>query len=138
MFNERIAASMIRELEKIGKCGPGHKSSSREKKDMTKKGSAYDLILEKISETETSEIGGKKIKEKEGKLTKDLGKPPSEASEEELKRYIEAGKTEEERRKRMARVNLARAHMKGVKAQHGKGPSMPDVEGVDIEKDKGD
>jgi hypothetical protein len=136
MFNERMAFSMMRELEKIGMCGPGHVSGK--KKEMAKKASIFDTVLEKISETETSEIGGKKIKEKEGKLTEDLGKPPSEASEEELKRYIESGGTEEERRKRLARVNLARAHMKGVKAQHGHGPNMPDVEGVDIEKSKKD
>ena len=76
------------------------------------------IVHEAKKGTQTSTIGGKRIKEKAGKLTKDLGKPPSEASAAELKRYVEAGKTPAERKKRQARVNLARAHVKGAKARH--------------------
>ena len=89
---------------------------------------AFADELDKMAETETSTIGGERITEKKGKLTQDLGKPPSQASEAELEHYIEAGGSPAERQKRMARVNLFRAHMKGVKAQTGIKPHAPKVE----------
>jgi len=83
----------------------------------------------KANKTQVSKIGGKKIKEKRGKLTADLGKPPSKVSKGELESYIKAAKTPAEKRKRQARVNLARAHMKGTKAVHGKAPKIPAAKG---------
>ena len=65
---------------------------------------------------QTSTIGGKKIKEKKGKLSSDLGKPAMQASEKELKAYINAA-SGKEKQKRVARVNLMKAHKKGHKAQ---------------------
>ena len=70
--------------------------------------------------TKTSVIGGKKIKEKEGKLAADLGKPAMKATQAELDSYINAAKTPAEKKKRVARVNLASAHKKGLKAQGSK------------------
>jgi len=75
----------------------------------------------KGGKTQTSIIGGKKIKEKKGALTKALGKPPSEASAKELKSYAKKGK------KQLAQVNLFRAHMKGTKAKAGHAPKVPAV-----------
>jgi hypothetical protein len=73
------------------------------------------------AKTQTSVIGGKKIKEKKGALTKGLGKPPSEASKKELEAYAKRGK------KQLAQVNLYRAHMKGTKAKAGHAPKAPAV-----------
>jgi hypothetical protein len=75
------------------------------------------LLHEAFGDVHTSVIGGKRIKEKEGKLTADLGKPPSKASESEKQAYINAAKTPTEKRKRVARINLAAAHAKGTRAQ---------------------
>lgn len=77
-------------------------------------------ITEKVK---TSVIGGKKIREKAGKLTKDLGKPAMSATKKELQSYINAAKSEPERKKRQARVNLASAHKKGLKAKGSKVPT---------------
>ncbi len=70
-----------------------------------------------IEATKTSLIGGKKIKEKEGKLTKDLGMAPMKASKKKLDAYIDAAPDSAEKTKRVARVNLMKAHKKGLKAQ---------------------
>lgn len=74
------------------------------------------LLSEKTYETQTTELDGKKIKEKKGKLSDDLGKPAFQASAKELDDYIDnaSGK---EKQKRVARVNLMKAHKKGQKAQ---------------------
>jgi len=71
----------------------------------------------KAKGTKTSTIGGKRIKERKGKLSGDLGKPAFKASAGELDSYVASGKTPKERQKRNARVNLMRAHKKGHKAQ---------------------
>lgn len=75
-------------------------------------------ITEKVK---TSTIGGKKVKEKQGKLTKDLGKPAMSATEKELQSYIDNA-SGAEKKKRVARVNLMKAHKKGLKAQGSKVP----------------
>lgn len=67
--------------------------------------------------TKTSTIGGTKIKEKTGKLSKDLGEPAMGASESELQSYIDNASSATEKKKRVARVNLMKAHKKGHKAQ---------------------
>lgn len=75
------------------------------------------LFNEKKYETQISKIGGEKIKEKKGKLSDDLGKPAMQASEEELQSYIDNA-SGEEKKKRVARVNLMKAHKKGHKKGH--------------------
>lgn len=70
-----------------------------------------------IEATKTTVIGGKKIKEREGKLTKDLGMAPMKASQQKLDAYIDAAPNSAEKAKRVARVNLMKAHKKGLKAQ---------------------
>ncbi len=73
-------------------------------------------LNEKKYETKTSVIGGEKIKERKGKLTADLGKPAMKASQKELDSYINAA-SGKEKKARVARVNLMKAHKKGLKAQ---------------------
>lgn len=75
------------------------------------------FIMEAIK---TSVIDHSRIREKEGKLTKDLGEPAMQATEKELQRYIDSSKSESDRKKRQARVNLMKAHKKGHEAQHHK------------------
>ena len=65
----------------------------------------------------TSVIDGKEVKEEPGRLTKALGKPAMSASEAELDKYIENAPNAEEKKKRVARVNLMKAHKKGHEAQ---------------------
>jgi hypothetical protein len=72
--------------------------------------------MEKKYERQTQTIGGKKITQKKGKLSDDLGKPATRATETELQSYIDAGKGKE-KQKRVARVNLMKAHKKGHKSQ---------------------
>lgn len=74
------------------------------------------MLSEKKYETQTTELDGEKIKEKKGKLSDDLGKPAFQASEKELDDYINAT-SGAEKQKRVARVNLMKAHKKGHKAQ---------------------
>ena len=80
-------------------------------------------LSEKKFEKKTSIIGGKKVVERKGKLTADLGKPAFKASKSELEAYVKAGKTPKERQKRNARVNLCKAHKAGHKAQGHKVPT---------------
>ena len=79
-------------------------------------------LSEKKFEKKTSIIGGKKVVEK-GKLTADLGKPAMKATAAEKKAYINAAKSPAEKKKRVARINLATAHKKGLKAQGAKVPT---------------
>jgi len=74
-------------------------------------------LLEKKGDVKTSVIGGKRIKEKEGKLSSDLGKPAMSASEAELASYVDAAKSPSEKRKRVARINLLKAHRRGLRAK---------------------
>jgi len=74
-------------------------------------------------ETKTSTIGGKKVTEHEGKLSKDLGKPAMSATESELQSYIDSASSAAEKKKRVARVNLMKAHKKGLKAKGSKVPA---------------
>ena len=74
-------------------------------------------------ETRTSTIGGKKVTEREGKLAKDLGKPAMKATEGELNAYIDSASSAAEKKKRVARVNLMKAHKKGLKAKGSKVPT---------------
>lgn len=76
----------------------------------------------KSPKTRTSKIGGKKVTEKKGKLSKDLGKPAMKATQAELDSYVSGAKTGSEKKKRVARVNLMKAHKKGHKAQGHKMP----------------
>lgn len=73
--------------------------------------------------TKTTVIKGQKIKEKKGKLSKDLGKPAMKATAKELASYVKAAKTPAEKKSRVARVNLMKAHKKGLKAQGSKVPT---------------
>lgn len=82
---------------------------------------AVRVVSEKKYETKTSKIGGKKVKERKGKLSNDLGKPAMKASQAELDRYINAA-SGKEKKSRVARVNLLRAHKKGLKSQGAKVP----------------
>lgn len=77
----------------------------------------------KSPKTKTSVIGGKKITEKKGKLSKDLGKPAMKATQSELDAYVKAAKSPSEKKSRVARVNLMKAHKKGHKAQGHKLPT---------------
>lgn len=77
------------------------------------------VVSEKKYKTQVSKIGGKKIKEKKGKLSDDLGKPAMQASEKDLQSYVDAA-SGKEKQKRVARVNLMKAHKKGHKAQGNK------------------
>ena len=74
----------------------------------------------KAPKRKTSVIKGTKIKEKPGKLSKDLGKPAMKATGKELKTYIDKATTPSLKKKRVARVNLMKAHKKGHKAQSHK------------------
>lgn len=89
----------------------------------------YSIGAPLMEKTKTSVIGGKRIKEHTGKLSKDLGKPAMSASKAELDSYINAAKSPAEKKKRVARVNLMKSHAKGLKAQ-GKTPGKHKSEGV--------
>ena len=69
-----------------------------------------------------SVIGGKKVRERAGKLSKDLGKPAMKATAVELKSYVDTASGAAEKKKRVARVNLMKAHKKGLKAKGSKVP----------------
>ena len=73
-------------------------------------------------ERQKQTIGGKTITQKKGKLSNDLGKPAMKATEGELQQYIDdaSGK---EKKKRVARVNLMKAHKKGHVSQGHKSPT---------------
>ncbi len=79
---------------------------------------SFDKRLDRAlyEETQTSTIDGHKIKEKKGKLSGDLGKPAFQASQKELDNYVDAA-SGAEKQKRVARVNLMKAHKRGHKAQ---------------------
>jgi hypothetical protein len=78
------------------------------------------FIMPISEKTKVSKIGGERIKEKEGKLSQDLGKPATQATEKELQAYIDNASSAAEKKKRVARVNLMKAHKKGHKAQGNK------------------
>ena len=78
------------------------------------------FITPTIISEKTSTIGGEKIKEEPGKLSDDLGKPATRATEKELQTYIDNAPNAAEKKKRVARVNLMKAHKKGHKAQGNK------------------
>jgi hypothetical protein len=73
--------------------------------------------LTEDEEVKTSVIGGKKIKEHPGKLTSALGEPAFKASASKLESYVDDAPDAAEKEKRVARVNLMKAHKKGHEAQ---------------------
>lgn len=75
------------------------------------------FAIGEAAKTQTSIIGGHKVKEKKGLLTRALGKPALSATSGEKKKYIANAPNKSEKAKRVARVNLAAAHKKGHKAQ---------------------
>ncbi len=81
-------------------------------------GFASTIREAKSNKTQTTVIKGTKIKEKKGKLSKDLGKPAMKATAKELKSYVDNAKSGKEKIARTARVNLMKAHKKGHAAQH--------------------
>lgn len=83
----------------------------------------YSIGRPMMEKTQTSVIGGRRIKEKKGKLSSDLGKPAMKATETELQSYVDAAKSPVEKKKRVARVNLMKAHKAGLRAQGAKVPS---------------
>jgi hypothetical protein len=80
-------------------------------------------LFEKKYETQVSKIGGEKIRERKGKLAADLGKPAMQATAKELQSYIKGASGEVEKRKRVARVNLMRAHKAGLRAKGSRVPA---------------